>query len=90
MPASQYLQHPCLYIYNGYYLLLSVQAGLICQGYIPKNVAQIEHKITTENCISPGVTGLKTSCIVYDYTTGGHMHQQSVHVLYIQYIYTSV
>jgi hypothetical protein len=47
MSASQYLQHPRLYIYSGHYSLLSLQAGrILCQGYIPEKYCANQ----TQNC----------------------------------------
>ena len=37
-----------------------------------KFVAQFEHKIPVYNSVSPGEGLTTSSCIIHDYTTGGH------------------
>jgi len=45
---------------------MTVQAGLIlCLGYVPEKVAQIEHRIPIWNIVFPGVWGLKLSSYIY-------------------------
>ena len=72
--------------------MLSLQAGLVlCQGYIPEIYCANQTQNYHLKLYFPGVAGLKTStCIVYDYATGGYTDLYSMHVLYTQYIYTSV
>jgi len=47
---------------------------ILCQGYIPENNVQIEHKTPISDSVFPGGWGLTTSSyIAYDYTTSGQM-----------------
>jgi len=69
-----------------------MQVGLVlCQGYVPENIVQIEHIIPIQNSVFPGGYEIDSLILCSDvYTASGHMDLKSIYVLYIQYTYISI